>query len=326
MPVTDCGSAGDPAANTILGASTCAPKPAWITAKWCEQGCTSTSMEGETNWCQQPVLESLSGFFLCFCLENIPKEREGGSCQRGLLCQHLNRISSGCSHLIPAVPHFWSLFQSFYLSLKAFNCFLSVPGLDSAQVPGWRYPLGHGIVARAAVAGTPSRAAQSCASAAVRGLCGQIQTKGLGDRKENTSDGRLCSPPGCLFTRQNYFSICLLGRGRERCGKSLLEHEYLLQLVLQGFWTTCLPFFTTRHAWDMEKASQKTCSEWLSSYKWSCSELFWEEGGIFKQKLWKTALWMMKVIPSPSGRAFHLPFGPFGLFHCWIRVTKVSDS
>lgn len=119
-------------------------------------------------------------------------------------------------------------------------------GLSSG--PWVRYPLGHGIVARAAVAGTPSRAAQSCASAAVRGLCGQIQTKGLGDRKENTSDGRLCSPPGCLFTRQNYFSICLLGRGRERCGKSLLEHGYLLQLVLQGFWTTCLPFFTTRHA------------------------------------------------------------------------------
>lgn len=79
-------------------------------------------------------------------------------------------------------------------------------------------------------------------------VCGQIQTKGLGERKENTSDGRLCSPPGCLFTRQNYFSICLPGRGRERCGKSLLEHGYLLQLVLQGFWTTCLPFFTTRQA------------------------------------------------------------------------------
>lgn len=117
-----------------------------------------------------------------------------------------------------------------------------------------------------------------------------------------------------------------LGEVGERCGKSLQEHEYLLQLVLQGFWTTCLPFITASHAWDMEKASQKTCSERLSFYKRSCSELLWEEGGIFKQKLWKMALWTMKVIPLPRGRAFHLPFGPFDLFHCWIRATKESDS
>lgn len=225
MPVTDCGSAGDPAANTILGASTCAPKPAWITAKWCEQGCTSTSTEGETNWCQQPVLGSLSGFFLCFCLESIPKEREGGSCQGGLLCQHLNRISSGCSHLIPAVPHFWSLFQSFYLSLKAFNCFLSVPGLDSAQVPGWRYPLGHGIVARAAVAGTPSRAAQSCASAAVRGLCvGKSRLRGSGKGRKTQVMGGFVAlldvfSPGKIISP--FVSLGEAGRGVGRASWSM---------------------------------------------------------------------------------------------------------
>lgn len=84
---------------------------------------------------------------LWFCLENIPRDGEGGSCRGSLLCQHLNRICSGCSHLIHTVPHFQSLFQSFYLSLKAFNCFLSVSRLESAQVSGWRYPLGQGIVA-----------------------------------------------------------------------------------------------------------------------------------------------------------------------------------
>lgn len=57
-------------------------------------------------------------------------------------------------------------------------------------------------------------AAQSCAKPALRALCGQIHSKGLGDRRENTSDGRLCSPPGWLFTRKKFFSICLPGRGR----------------------------------------------------------------------------------------------------------------
>lgn len=61
---------------------------------------------------------------------------------------------------------------------------------------GPRVEISSGPCIAAGAAVFAARAAQSWASAAVRALCGQTQTRGLGDRKENTSDGRLCSPPG----------------------------------------------------------------------------------------------------------------------------------
>jgi len=158
--VTGCGSAGDPTAIATMGASTLQRVPGAHQSDMafrCEQGHTSPSVGVETGAATATFLRCSSGvffFMLCFCLENIPRDGEGGSCWGSLLCQHLNRSCSGCSHLIHTVPHFQSLFQSCYLSLKTFNCFLSVSRLESAQVSGWRYPPGHGIVALS------SRAAQ----------------------------------------------------------------------------------------------------------------------------------------------------------------------
>lgn len=116
----------------------------------------------------------LSFITLCFCLEYIPRDGEGGSFWGSLLCQHLNRICSGCSHLIQTIPRFQSLFQSLYLSLKTFNCFLNISRSESAYVSGWRYPLGHGIVALSppCLLGHPTGLPR--AAKAVTGVHGQL--------------------------------------------------------------------------------------------------------------------------------------------------------
>lgn len=176
---------------------------------------------------------------LCFCPENIPEGDDSGSCQGGLWCQHLNRIFSGCSHLIPTVSHFQSLFQSFYLGPKAFNCFLSVAGLESAQVPGWRDPLGHGLLHEQPC--LLPRAVPSLLS----GLCVDKSTlKGLGTGgKTQVMGGFVALLDG--FSPEKIFSPSVsLEEAGERCGKSLQEHGYLLQLVLQGFWTHMFTFLS----------------------------------------------------------------------------------
>lgn len=178
---------------------------------------------------------------LCFCLESIPRDGKGGSCWGSLLCQHLNRICSGCSHLIHTAPHFQSLFQSFYLSLKAFNCFLNVSRLESAQVSGWRYPLGRGIVGlspreRPCLLGHPAglpRAMQAPLQPPWGYVANFSPSLGAG-RKTEVMGGFVA----LLADFPPAKSICpsvSLGEAGERCGKSLQKHGYLPQLLLQGF-------------------------------------------------------------------------------------------
>lgn len=185
-------------------------------------------------------------FSLCFLLENIPKEGEGGSCQGGLLCQHFNRISSGCSHLIPTVPHFQSLFQSFYPVLKAFNCCLSAAGLESAQVPGWRYPQGHALLQeQPCLLPELPRAGPVLLS----GLCvDKPRLEGLGTGRKTPVMGGFVALLDDFSPDKIISPSVSLEEAGERYGKSLQEHGYLLQLMLQGFWTTCLPFRATSHA------------------------------------------------------------------------------
>ena len=222
------------------------------------------------------------------------------------MCQHLNRICSGCSHLIHTVPRFQSLFQSFYLSLKALNCFLSVSRLESAQVSGWRYPLGHGIVAlspprAAAFARTPGRPPQSHASAAttVSGVHGRFQSEGFGGMKENRSDGRLCSPPADFPPAKSTSPSVCLGEAGERCGKSLQEHRYLPQLLLQGFWITLrvslLSLGAMPETW--RSPHRKPALSGFPSAIGVALNYSGEGGADFQAETLETALWMMKIIP-----------------------------
>lgn len=213
---------------------------------------------------------------LWFCLENIPRDGEGGSCRGSLLCQHLNRICSGCSHLIHTVPHFQSLFQSFYLSLKAFNCFLSVSRLESAQVSGWRYPLGQGIVALSPRERASERAAAVFARAADRPPRSRASAatsvgvytdgsrwRGAGAWKKTEAMGGFVALPADFPPAKSISPSVSLGEAGERCGKKLPGGQISATALVTGFpdHFTCFPFITRSHAWDMEKPPQKTCSE-----------------------------------------------------------------
>lgn len=171
-------------------------------------------------------------FILCFCLGNIRRDGEGGSCQGSISCQHLNRICSGCSHLTHSIPCSQSIFQPFYLSLKAFNCFLSVSKLESAQVSGWRYPLGHGIVALSSWEGPYLLWCQAGLPRTVQVAHGQFQFEGSGSVKEKRHVGRLYSPSGWLSTSQKCFPNHRPGRGREKMWEEPLGTQIQPQLLL----------------------------------------------------------------------------------------------
>lgn len=171
----------------------------------------------------------------CFCLGNIPRDGECGSCQGSPSCQHLNRICSGCSHLTHSIPCFQSIFQSFYLSLKAFNCFLSVSELESAQVSGWRYPLGQGIVARSSCEGPYLLGWRASLPRAVQVAHSQFQSEGFGSLKEKRRVGRLSSPSGWLSTSQKCFPNHRPGRGREKMWEEPLGAQIPATVFVTGF-------------------------------------------------------------------------------------------
>lgn len=144
-------------------------------------------------------------------------------------------------------------FQSFYLSLKTFNCFLNISRLESAHVSGWRYPLGHGIVALSPCAcWDTQQASQSCTSAAraATGVRGQLHPEGFGGMKESKSNGRLCSLLGLLSTSQKHFLIHPSAGGVRKTGEKPLRAPKYATAFAKGFLDhfTCLSLITRSHA------------------------------------------------------------------------------
>lgn len=80
------------------------------------------------------------------------------------------------------------------------------------------------------------QSSQSCANAAVRALRGQIQKlKGLGTGTKTQLRGGFVALLGNFSPDKIISPSVFLEEAGEKCGKSLQEHGYLLQLMLQCF-------------------------------------------------------------------------------------------